>query len=679
MSVDRREFLKTVGIAGAAAAAGSGAVRAQPADAERRMNVLYIMTDQQPFNCVGANGNAIIQTPNLDALAARGCNFSRFYIGAFPCSPSRASQLSGRYPHNHGVLQNDVLFDADVPCLGDICTDAGYDTGYFGKWHLGGNMYREREDKRAKGLGGNWYYERSETEAGYRFKPVPGGVGEDEAQHGFATWKGGWKHYHEYLHAVGLGEFQEKNPWVGNHNDAPSGPEGTHMYSKLPEEHHMASFFAQETETFVRSHAQSDRPWCAVLSFFGPHLPVAPPKPWDEMYSLDQVELPANHRDALEGKPIRQRGASRNYMLGKWKDDQFKDYIRRYWGYCSYIDQQIGRVFTALQETGQWDSTIVVFTSDHGDMVAAHGMIFKLGACGYEELYHVPALVHIPGVTRPGSRSDALVSGVDLLPTIVEGCGMPVPEDIDGKSCVPVLKGETATHRDIIFSDCSNSSIVCRDDQYKFVLNWKSRDLDELYDLRADPGEMQNLAYEPGHEKTAERLCAACVQWARDANHKYAGLIAQQAAKKPETRILEIAATAEQFKYLGGRQFEMAIRWKVDKDVEAEGKHWAFTQFLNKRYATDGSIAFRFTPYPETPVTEWKAGQEHLIGPVKVTVPDHAGPGRYEVRTGLWDPKTHKGPGMILGGLGNAMSIGHLVIETKDGTITDIRYEPKPR
>lgn len=438
----------------------------------------------------------------------------------------------------------------------------------------------------------------------------------------------------------------------------------------------MASFFAQETESFVRGHAQTGRPWCAVMSFYGPHLPVAPPRPWDEMYSLDQVELPANNADTLEGKPFRQRGAKRNYMLPTWNQDQFKDYIRRYWGYCSYIDQQIGRVFGALRETGQWDNTIVVFTSDHGDMLTGHGMIFKLGACGYEELYRVPGFIHIPGATRPASRTDALVSNVDLLPTILEGAGLQAPEGMDGNSCLPVLKEQASHHRDIVFSDCSNSSVICRDDTHKFVLNWKNRDLDELYDLDADSGEMKNLSYEPGHEKRAQQMREQCVQWAFDTQHPYAKVIQEQAAKKPEMSILEIAAEVENFKYLGGNEFEMGIVWHVDKAVKAEGKHWAFTQFLNGRYGKDGDIVFRFTPWPEPPVTQWQGGQDYHIGPVKVQIPAHAGPGNYRIRTGLWDPKTHKGPGIILTGSGNAMEVGVLTIEEENGNITNVRYRP---
>ncbi|MCD6352360.1 MAG: sulfatase-like hydrolase/transferase, partial [Armatimonadetes bacterium] len=673
MRINRREFLRQVGWTSAALAAGrvvAGGEARQP------FNVLYIMTDQQPVSCASPYGLSPVQTPNLQRIADEGCRLDHMYIAAFPCSPSRACMLTGRYLHHHRVIQNDVPLEDSVPALSNLLKAAGYDTGYFGKWHLGGHMYRGREDRRGKGLGGNWYYERTATEQGWRCKPVAGGHGEDEPQHGFDVWAGGWENYHQWLRQVGRGDLLKRFPGLGNHNDAPSGPEGTHMVSQVDEDHHVAAFIAGQAERFVRARAGGRRPWFAVVSFYGPHLPVAPPRPWDDMYSLDRVTLPANHNDSLVGKPVRQQGARRNYVLPRWSDDQFKDYIRRYWGYCAYLDHQIGRVLQALRDTGQWENTIVVFTSDHGDMLTAHGMIWKLGTCGYEELYNVPTLVRIPGVTRPGSSTGALVSNVDLLPTLLGAVGVDAPQDIDGRSFLPVLRGERDTHREMVFSDCSNSSLICRDEKYKFVLNWRNRDMDELYDLEHDPGEMKNLAYDDKYEAVARRMRKRILRWTGETHHRYASLIATEAAKKPVTKALYMSARVGQFKYLGGNEFEMEIIWHVDRPIEVtEGKYWAFTQFLNPKYGTDGQIVFRFTPYPDPPFRQWQAGKDYHIGPVRVKVPDNAGTGEYRIRTGIWDPKAHRGPGVIVGGEGNAVSVGRLMIKREQGKIVSITYK----
>ncbi|UCD28706.1 MAG: sulfatase-like hydrolase/transferase [Planctomycetota bacterium] len=527
-----REFFNAVAVVGLVLAVTI--ICSAPAQAARQKpNILYIMTDQQPISCVAAYGNRIIKTPHLDKLAEAGCTFHSSYIAAFPCSPSRATQLSGRYAHNHGVVENDVLFDQKIPCLGDVCKAAGYDTGYFGKWHLGGYMYRCREASRPKNVDGKWFWQRVQNTENYEFEAVPGGLGEDGSQHGFETWIGGWKHYRAYLQKVGFGETIEKRPRTGCHIDAPSGPDRKHIYSLFPEEHHVASFLAQNAEQFIRERGEKSRPWCAVLSFYGPHHPVAPPRPWDMMYTLDQITLPANHYDTLKGKPVSQRNESSCYVLPRWNEGQFKDYIRRYWGYCSYIDKQIGRVLTALRETDQWNDTIILFTSDHGDMVGAHGMIFKLGYCGYEELYRVPTILYVPGMTKPGSRSDALVSNVDFLPTLLEASGIPVPDGIDGKSMLPLVRGQTTHHREIIFADCFNRALICRDKRYKFVLNWNKRDLDELYDLEADPGELKNLAYVSRHTELAAGMRRQVLDWLRETKHPYVTIISREAAKQP--------------------------------------------------------------------------------------------------------------------------------------------------
>jgi len=499
---------------------------------QRRPNILYIMTDQQPISCVATYGNTIIKTPHLDMLAQAGCTFYSSYIAAFPCSPSRASQLSGRYAHNHGVIENDVLFDTKVHCLGDLCKAAGYDTGYFGKWHLGGYMYRCPQARRPKDVDGKWFWQRVESAEGYQFKSVPGGLGEDGPQHGFETWVGGWKHYRTYLQQVGLNGIFEKHPRTGCHIMAPSGPDRKHSYSLIPQEHHVASFLARNAERFIRARAMGNRPWCAVLSFYGPHHPVVPPKPWDEMYALDQVALPENHSDTLQGKPASQRTEGNCYVLPRWDKNQFKDYIRRYWGYCSYIDQQIGRILSALHDTDQWDNTIILFTSDHGDMVGAHGMIYKLGYCGYDELYRVPTILYIPGKTKPRSRTDALVSNIDFLPTLLEASGISIPLDIDGKSLLPLVKGETEQHREMVFADCYNHSLICREKRYKFVLNWNNREQDELYDLEADPGELTNLVYVSRYASVVASMKQRIINWLRETNHPYVTIISREASKE---------------------------------------------------------------------------------------------------------------------------------------------------
>ena len=252
MRISRRDFIRQAALAGAAALTGSLAHGQQ----QRRPNILFIITDQQPTSCVGAYGNPVLRTPNLNQLAREGALLEHFYISAFPCSPSRACMLTGRYAHRHGVVINDVPLDPKIPCLGDIAKQAGYSTAYFGKWHLSGHMYRDyrRYEKGKEVQTGHWYFQRVEDPQDFEFKRVPGGTGEDEPQHGFDHWVGGWRHYHRFLREEGLGKFLEGR-LIGNHNIAPSGGEGQHIYSLLDEHPHMSAFLAGECERWVRKQA----------------------------------------------------------------------------------------------------------------------------------------------------------------------------------------------------------------------------------------------------------------------------------------------------------------------------------------------------------------------------------------------------------------------------------------
>ena len=671
MRLSRRDFVRATA-GGVAAASALGAAEGQR---RRPMNVVFIMTDQQPTSTMGCYGNPLGTTPNLDRLANRGVRFDNFYIGAFPCSPSRASMLTGLYPHGHGVITNDVPLSEQVPSMGHLLSAAGYDTGYFGKWHLGGSMYRDLKGRAPHD--GNWQFSRVHDESGYKWERVEGGLGEDAPQSGFQTWAGGWKHYHQYMRSVGLGEMLEKSPNIGNHNDAPSGPDSTHSYSQLPEEHHMASFFTQEAERFIRDHQGGETPFGLVLSYFGPHLPVAPPRPWDERYSLEQCPLPANHNDPLTGKPIRQRQNRRCYVLPKWTDEQFQDYIRRYYGYCAYIDHQVGRVMTALTECGLDDNTAVIFTSDHGDMVGAHGFVWKLCGCGYEELSNVPFLMRVPGVTRPGSVTQALGSNVDIMPTLLDLMGLDGAEVMHGKSLAPVLRRPNkGAAQERIFGHWCGQSFMTFDGRWKYSLHWKNRDIDELYDLEEDPGEMTNLAQEEAHSETVAEAKQAIFDWLDETEHEYRDVVKEEAAKEVTTKVIDAEPEVTGFKYLGGSEFEMEVTWHVRGPMNHEEKYWAFTQFINRKYATDGEIAFRFTPWPEPPTTEWEAGSDYTVGPVKVTVPEHAGPGKYAVRSGLWNPDSGQGPGILLNGQGNSQDIGTLEIKKDGDEVTDITYTP---
>ncbi|MCY3681891.1 MAG: sulfatase-like hydrolase/transferase [Gemmatimonadetes bacterium] len=497
-----------------------------------RPNVLLIMTDQQPVSTIGCYGNSVVKTPAQDRLAQEGMRFDNFYIAAFPCTPSRATYLTGCYTHNHEVVANNVELDDALPSIGNTFRDAGYQTAWIGKWHLGGNMYR--------GLSGRgpfddcWVQKRVDSARDFEFVQVEGGTGEDEPRSGFDHWVGGWKHFKAYLQTTGLPDEVKNAPRVGNHQAAPSAPDREHSVSLLGEDHHMAHFFADEMVSFL--NANRDNSFCAVLSFYGPHLPVCPPEPWDSMYDLDDVALPDNYDAPLEDKPRFQWDNARTYVRDVWSRDEVRDYVRRYWGYVSYIDAQIERVLNALDANGQAENTIVMFVSDHGDMVGQFGMVYKLTYCGYDTLMKVPCLVRWPGRIEAGSVNTSLNSSVDVMPTILDLAGVDIPEGVDGESIGGVLKGERDVAREEIFTDLMNRGVMIRQGSWKFVLNWKPlsggvRDLDELYNLADDPLEEHNLAYRD--RARAASMRDLILSWLEETGHPYVNTIREQALREP--------------------------------------------------------------------------------------------------------------------------------------------------
>jgi len=668
-ALTRREFIG--GVASATLAAGAAALGKEAP--QRRANILWIMTDQQPVSTLGCYGNALSPTPAVDRLAREGMRFDAFHISAFPCSPSRACFFTGRESHAHGVVVNDVLLEEAIPTLGDVCKAAGYDTAYFGKWHLGGMMYRVAKGKRGGHAphGGRWFRRRVKDPEVFKFRQLEGGFGEDASQQGFEEWAGGWAHYHAYLREVGLGKLVGDPPRCGNHNDLPSASEGRHMFSRLPEEHHMAAFFRKRAAAFLRKRKGSDRPFCMVVSFYGPHLPVAPPKPWDTRYSLDQVKLPANHRDDLRGKPFHQRSNRRCYQLGRWRDEQFLDYIRRYYGYCAYLDAQVGHILKALDEIGQADDTIVVYTSDHGDMVAAHGFVFKLCWCGYDELLRVPFVMRYPRVIKPRQATAALVSGIDPLPTILELAGLGAPAGVTGRSFRPLLEGRTKSHREHVVCNSAECNLTLHDGRWKYVLNWKRRDLDELYDTEGDPGEMKNLAYDSRHARRLAAMRDLTASWLKEAGHPYAKTVTKAMATEPPKPI-EARPVVTHFRHLGGNKFEFGYEWRVGSGPKMKEKYWSFCQFLKGR-----QIAFRLVRWPKKPTPEWKQGDVVKVGPAVIEVPAGA-KGRHDVVIGLWEPKKRTWP-LMVGAQGNRHFVGRLTIRRAGKEIKSITFKASDR
>ena len=659
--MDRRRFIATA--AGATAGVALGGL-AHPVRAEgERPNLLLIMTDQQRADAIHASGNPDILTPSLDRLAAGGANFTRHYTAAFPCSPSRATLLSGRYSHSHGVWTNDVLFDPDIPTLGSVARTASYDTGWIGKWHLGGRMYGEQ-----------FHYRYTVTEEGLQREQVAldQPLGEDVPQHGFGHWVGGWTHYQRYLRERGLGEYAEGAHPLGCHRTA---IEDNH--SVIPEDDFMSAFLAKEAITYLRQPQRRERPFALCLSFYGPHLSITPPQPWDQMYPRDQVPLPGNLNDDLSTKPVRNQQRNQHWMRKQWSDDDYRDIIARYYGYVSYLDKWIGEVLDTLDEQGLADNTIVVFTSDHGEMIGSHGFIYK-GAYMYDEVQRVPLVVRMPGVVQAGLQSEALSSSVDVLPTLLAMMGLPAPGGVQGRSFLPLLTGASPSYRDAVFTEMNSAGLgiaMMRDDHLKLCYNWKPRQVDELYDMQTDALELTNLAEEPAHARTAGQMCDEVLAWMRETGDPLAG-VAGRARDEEVSRPVDVAPEVTACEYLGGNRLRFTYQWKVNDPVAAGTR--GFVQFTHPQFGQEGAgdIAFRIVSWPQTPAEQWQPGNTYPMPVGEVEIPAWAGAGTYGVRIGLYNVDPEKRPMLVGGTGGNSMVVGTLTIQRDGDLVTAASFHP---
>ncbi len=376
----------------------------------RNPNLLFIYTDEQAFNTLEAYGNAQICMPNLNRLARQSVVFDQAYVTQPVCTPSRASLLTGLYPHANGCTENNVSLRPETPCLPEMLATENYATAHFGKWHLGDELF---------------------------------------AQHGFQEWIGvedaynGWfsagrdrevcSDYHRFLIANGL---TPKNGKKFGRGEA----------ARLPEHFGKPAFLAQEASRFLRENR--DHPFALYVNFLEPHMPFFGPR--DGQYAAEDIPLPPNF-EAVPGpeQPLKARLLQEHYRrhgnsgISLDTPAGWRRLIANYWGLCSLIDTHIGTILDTLEACGLADNTIVVFTSDHGDMMGAHQLVAK--CLMYQEAVRVPLMMRLPG--RSGSaRVTGPVSQIDLVPTLLDLMGQALPEQLQGTSLRPLMASPGGRH-----------------------------------------------------------------------------------------------------------------------------------------------------------------------------------------------------------------------------------------
>ena len=452
-----------------------------------RPNILYIMTDQQRYDSLSSVGHTACRTPHLDQLAAEGIRFDNAYTVCALCSPARTSMLTGRYPHNHRMWNNNDMMQWAIRDLADEermisqdLVDAGYNCGYTGKWHCG----------------------ESKLPGTYGF------VGMEVPNYGnpYST-----EEYAEYLAARGLKAPERVPPTVAGAPGHLAGP----LEACAP--HFLTEFATDLMRRFNEEREASEQPFMIFLSFWGPHPPYFVPQPYASMYDPAEIELWANFRDNLEGKPrIQDRFRRAVCRYPDVSDAAWRDSIAKYWGFCSFIDDEIGRLLGTLRDLGREEDTVVLFSTDHGDMTGSHGGLWDKGPFMYEETYHIPLIARAPWLTTPGTTCDRFVSNMDLATTALDIAGLYIPDNHDGRSLVPLFRDPHADWRDDLMCEFHGhrflySQRMVRWDNYKFVFN--APDWDELYDLAEDPHETTNLIRDPGYATVAEAGRQRLLQW----------------------------------------------------------------------------------------------------------------------------------------------------------------------
>ena len=466
----------------------------------KKPNILWICSDQQRFDSLGCYGNRFVKTPNIDALARDGVLFESAFAQSPVCTPSRASFLTGRYPRTTRCRQNGQTIPADEKFVPRLLKDAvNYTCGLSGKLHTSycsPTVLKGTEHRIDDGYDEfNWSHD-----------PDP-------------SWS-----TNQYINWLTSKGAQFHTP---KYKDSRQVREG--MSADL----HQTTWCAEKAINFIKLNAAFDEPWLFSVNMFDPHHAFDPPVAYLEKYleRLDDIPLPNYMQGELNAKPLFQRMDHRHpyngQLAGEFPSyDDMTDYDHRllraaYWAMIDLIDEQVGRLLKTLDDTGQRDNTLVIFMSDHGEMLGDHGIYLK-GPYFYEPAIHVPLILNMPGTIPGGVRSDVLVELVDLAPTLLEAAGVQRYQGMQGRSLWKQLTGTALpdTPREDIYCEYYNAmpwhqnpnaqATMVRTKTHKLVVV-HGTDEGELYDLTVDLGETTNLwsgpTYADVKSSLLRRLC----------------------------------------------------------------------------------------------------------------------------------------------------------------------------
>lgn len=443
--------------------------RPRGADGRAMPNILWICADQCRFDTIEGLNNPYIHTPNLKRLMGEGVTFTHYTVQCPICSPSRAAFLTGRYPHTTGLRANGQRIRPSELLVTKILADAGYECDLVGKLHL---------------------------------SPCESGRIENRIDDGYDIFC--WSH-----------DLSDQWPtanmwriWLRDQGVTwPKPPPHTPAWGvPIDPKYTQTEWCADKAIEYMRQE-RGYRPWLISVNIFQPHHPFWPTEEYFKRYDPAKLPLPRYKEGELATKSPYARTdhqggyGGRDLSFAKTDDLTHRKITAAYYAMIEQVDHAIGRMLDTLRQTGQEQNTIVIFSSDHGELLGDHGIYLK-GPYFYEPLIRVPLIVRWPKGYKAGLKVDALVEEIDLAPTLLEAAGVPIPFRMQGKPLTKLLRGETSAHRSSVYSEFYNSNFeyspppwatMVRTERYKLFIYHSLGGWGELYDLNRDPWEYENL------------------------------------------------------------------------------------------------------------------------------------------------------------------------------------------
>jgi N-acetylglucosamine-6-sulfatase len=419
----------------------------------RPRNVLFILTDDHRYDALGfLKGQAWLETPHLDKMARNGVHCKNAFVTTALCSPSRASILTGQYAHQHRIVDNNTAVPPGTRFFPELLQKAGYQTAFFGKWHMGNS--------------------------------------DDAPQPGFHHWV----------------SFRGQGTYNPSANGLNINGQRTQQQGYITDE------LTDHAVNWIKGQRQ---PWFAYLAHKAVHSEFQPAPRHKSKFAGQKFVEPASQRADIAGRPMwvqNQRNSFHGVEYPYHSRLSIAEYYQRYAETLCGVDDSVGRLLSVLESRGELDSTLVIYMGDNGFAFGEHGLIDKRTA--YEESMRVPMIAHCPELSGRDKTLTQMVANIDIAPTVLEAAGVSQTESYAGRSMLPLLRGQSPAWRDALLYEYywernfphTPTQHAVREDRFKYIRYHGIWDLDELYDLQADPLEMRNLISMPEHQATVRRM-----------------------------------------------------------------------------------------------------------------------------------------------------------------------------